>query len=128
MAESYFIAALDGWECQWEPQIGVLSNLSATDSCLVVGHFKHDLPAGDTQLKELGSSAKEVYKTLSDTPRKNSGSNRTLHGTIRNIPATRYPCYIPTPLTFHFSKAPNPLTNINITYLILIELVIFLYK
>lgn len=46
------------------------------------------MPAGDTQLKELGSSAKEVYKTQPNTPRKNSGSNGTLHGTIRDIPTS----------------------------------------
>jgi hypothetical protein len=92
IARNYFQAALEGWSAQWQPVITTLKSLNVEESCLCIGVFKRDLPAGDKQLKELGMSAKEVYKEIPNTPRKTSSATGAsafqLQGTVRTTPVT----------------------------------------
>jgi hypothetical protein len=92
IARNYFQAALEGWSAQWQPLITTLKSLNVEESCLCIGVFKRDLPAGDKQLKELGMSAKEVYKEIPNTPRKTSSATGAsafqLQGTVRTTPVT----------------------------------------
>ena len=89
IARNYFMTALQGWTAHWEPIITTLKSLSVEEACLSIGVFKRDLPAGEKQLRELGMSAKEVYKELPNTPRKSSTSTSfQLQGPFRNTPIT----------------------------------------
>lgn len=64
--------------------------LISYESCLCTGVFKRGLLAGDKQSRELGMSAKEVYKEIPNPPRKSSSAFQ-LQGTVRTTPEAIHP-------------------------------------
>src|SRR6266566_4378981 len=58
--KSWFLRALDGWDDDWVPTIGSIPHLSVKASCLIIGKFARDLPAGANQLNEQGISVAET--------------------------------------------------------------------